>query len=114
MDPDASAPELVAVQDDVVGPGPGRFRGEIVGRGHGERVVGRLPPSELLAPLEQWRLHDPHEPPFVLSDQAPTLGNEAAEAVEGHVHPVGPVRHDQDQVALLRLRRRGHLAELVR
>src|SRR5439155_9285945 len=39
VDPDAAAPQLVAVEHDVVGPGLSRGRIEVVGRRHCERVV---------------------------------------------------------------------------
>ena len=99
VDPDAPAPELEPVQREVVGSRLGRLGGQVVGQRRRERMVVRHPLALVVRPVEQRRLGVPTEPPRTFRDQPEPIGEMAAEPVERDVRAVGPVRHDQDEVA---------------
>ena len=79
VDPDAARAELPAVQhqvvglgtdgeEDLVGTGRGVEQPDVVGVGHGERMVSRHGPSVVGDGLEQRELDDPQEVEAALVD----------------------------------------------
>ena len=114
VDPDAPAAELPAVQREVVGSGSSRLGIEVVRGRRRERVVRVRPRPALLAPFEQRPVRDPRERPGVGGDEPHPFGHQPAQPVQGHGRPGGPVRHDQDEVAVAGLGRGPDGPELVR
>ena len=114
VDPDAPAPELVPVEHDVVGAGLGPCRIQVLRGRHGEGVVLGNPFTFVLAPFEHGEVGDPGEVPPPLRDQAESLGQEPAKAVQGDAHAGRTVRHDDHQVAVSRARRFPNGQHLVR
>src|SRR4029450_4351025 len=104
VDTDAARPELVAVEDQVVGAGGGLLGGvrEGVGPlagGGGERVVGRVPAAGLLVPLEPGELGDRGEGAPAPGDQAALGGQPDPQVAEDGLGHRGAVGGDQQQVA---------------
>jgi hypothetical protein len=107
VDTDAARPELVAVEDQVVGAGGGLLGGvhegigPLGGRG-GEGMVGRVPAAGLLVPLEHGELGHPHERPAALGDlvfAGPVGGQPDPQVAQDGLGDRGAVGGQQQQVA---------------
>ena len=102
VDTDAARSQLPAVEHQVVGLGPHRGRVglepvEVVGVGHGERVVGGHRVAGVVHAVEQREVDHPQVLVGALGDRAaPELDPEGAEHAAGQPVLVG---HHQDQVA---------------
>ena len=107
VDSDGAAPQLRAVEDDVIGPGPavclvGEHLVLILQHGRGEGVVHGLIPALLLRPLEHGKLRDPQETELLGVQDIQLLGALQAQGAQGgEDHLILGVPHDEDQVPVL-------------
>ena len=107
VDSDGATPQLRAVEDDVVSPGPavglvGEHLVLVFDHGGGEGVVHGLVPAFLLGPLEHGELGDPQELEVVGIQDAQLLGALDAQGAQGGKdHLVLGVPDDEHQVPVL-------------
>ena len=110
VDADGPAAHLGAVQHQVVGAGeqvPG-VRADLlgpVGLRRREGVVGRVPAALLLVALEHGEVDDPQRAPAVLHEPQ-VLADPQAQRPQGLVDDRGPVRPEEQHVAVLGARAR--------
>src|SRR5262245_11273347 len=111
VDSDGARPELVAVEDEVVGlrDRPARILLEHrlgFGRGRGERMVVRSPALLVFVPVEHREVDHPERPPRGLVDQSELVPSADPELPQDARDDLRPVGAEQDRGAGVAAKRR--------